>query len=82
MIRTQVQLTEQQIRQLRKVAARDGVSIAEVIRRCIDRGIGDRLGDSDAAYEAALRCVGSFRDRDEASDVAAEHDRYLEDAFE
>lgn len=56
--------------------------MAEVIRRCIDRGIGDRAGDSDAAYEAAARCIGSFRDRDEASDVAAEHDRYLGDAFE
>ncbi|MBK7974571.1 MAG: CopG family transcriptional regulator [Deltaproteobacteria bacterium] len=82
MIRTQVQLTEQQLRQLRKVAIRDGVSIAEVIRRCIDRGIGDRLGDSDTAYEAAATCVGSFRDRDDASDVAEEHDGYLGDAFE
>jgi hypothetical protein len=82
MIRTQVRLTEQQMRQLRKVAARDGISIAEVIRRCIDRGIGDRLSDADAAYEAAARCVGSFRDRDEAGDVAAQHDRYLADAFE
>ncbi len=82
MIRTQVQLTDQQVRQLRKVAARDGVSMAEVIRRCIDRGIADRLNESDDAYEAAARCVGSFKDRDEARDVATEHDRYLEDAFE
>ena len=82
MIRTQVHLTERQIRKLRKVATRAGVSIAEVIRRCIDRGIGEQLGDSDAAYEAAASCVGSFHDRDEASDVAADHDRYFGDAVE
>ncbi|MGH2555074.1 MAG: ribbon-helix-helix protein, CopG family, partial [Actinomycetota bacterium] len=33
MIRTQVQLTEEQARQLKRVAAERGVSLAEIIRQ-------------------------------------------------
>ena len=43
-VRTQVQLTEAQARALRKVAAREGVSMAEVIRRAAS----DRRGRAAA----------------------------------
>ena len=37
MIRTTIQLTEEQSRRLRKMATDEGVSLSELIRRCFDR---------------------------------------------
>lgn len=37
MIRTQVQFTESQMRDLRRMAEKEGVSVAEVVRRSVDR---------------------------------------------
>ena len=82
MIRTQVQLTEEQMRKLRQAAREQGVSIAEIIRRCLDRGIGDELADRRGRYARAAGLVGAYRDRDEASDVADEHDRYLDETLD
>lgn len=39
MVRTQVQLTAEQVRALRRMAAREGVSVAELIRRSVDAWI-------------------------------------------
>jgi hypothetical protein len=77
MIRTQIQLTEEQVRKLKRAAADQGVSMAEIIRRCIDRGVADELAGRDSAYDRARTLVGAFEDRQGASDVSARHDRYL-----
>jgi hypothetical protein len=77
MIRTQIQLTEDQVRTLKRAAADQGVSMAEIIRRCIDRGLADELAGRDSAYDRARALVGAFEDRRGASDVSAHHDRYL-----
>jgi hypothetical protein len=77
MIRTQIQLTEAQVRKLKRAAAAQGVSMAEVIRRCIDRGVAHELPDRAAAYRAAGALIGAFEDRGGARDVSARHDDYL-----
>ena len=82
MIRTQIQLTEQQARRLRAEARERGVSLAEMIRRYVERGLAEEIPDRAALYDRAARVVGRFRDRRGARDVSRKHDRYLEDAFE
>lgn len=82
MIRTQIQLTEAQMRRLRAAARENGVSLAEMVRRLIDRGIEQELPDRRAAYLRAMGSVGRFRDRAGARDVAGRHDEYLDGAFE
>jgi hypothetical protein len=77
MIRTQIQLTEEQVRKLKRAAAAQGVSMAEVIRRCIDRGVAEELPDREPACRRAGMLVGAFRDRRGARDVSTRHDDYL-----
>ncbi len=77
MIRTQIQLTEDQVRELKRAAAAQGVSMAEVIRRCIDRGVAEELPDREASYRRAGALIGAFEDRRGAKDVSTRHDVYL-----
>jgi L-serine deaminase len=82
MIRVHIQLTEEQARKLRKAAREQGVSLAQIVRRCIDRGIAEELAAGPARYARASRLVGKFRDRQSRKDVSTEHDGHLDRAFE
>lgn len=82
MVRTQIQLTEQQARRLRARARERGLSLAEIIRRYVENGLSEESSDRAALYGRASRLVGRFRDRHSARDVSSKHDRYLDDAFE
>jgi hypothetical protein len=82
MVRTQIQLTEVQARRLRVAARREGISLAEVIRRFVDRGLADEAGARAERYTRAAEVVGRYRDRKGAKDVATGHDAYLDEAFE
>jgi hypothetical protein len=81
-IRTQIQLTEQQARRLRSRAHERGVSLAEIIRRYVEKGLSEEAPDRAALYDRAVRIVGRFRDRHGARDLSSKHDRYLGEAFE
>jgi uncharacterized protein with von Willebrand factor type A (vWA) domain len=82
MVRTQIQLTEQQARRLRAQAHQRGVSLAEMVRRCVDRGLEDEGTDRAGLYERAARVVGRYPDRSGTRNVSGRHDRYLDEAFE
>ncbi|MGH9308482.1 MAG: CopG family transcriptional regulator [Vicinamibacterales bacterium] len=82
MVRTQIQLTDQQARRLRAEAREHGVSLAELIRRYVEKGLAEDKPDRTALYDRAARLVGRFSDRSGAHDVSTAHDRYLDDAFE
>jgi hypothetical protein len=82
MIRTQIQLTDSQARKVRRAARARGISVAEMIRRLIDRGIEAESPDPATRYARAARWVGAFRDHAGAGDVSAEHDRYLDQTFQ
>lgn len=82
MIRTQIQLTEEQARRLRKESARRGVSVAELVRTLVDRGLEEDATGREDRYRRAASLVGQFRDRDGARDVSRRHDDYLAEAFE
>jgi len=81
MIRTQVQLTEDQLKALRRLSAATGRSTAELIRNGIDQYlVGKRITNAKDRIERALRVAGRFSSG--RSDVSAEHDRHLGEAFE
>ena len=82
MVRTQIQLTEEQLHKLRRAARGQGVSLAEIVRRCIDRAIEQEIPGRRDDYARAARLVGAFQDREGARDVSAQHDAYLERAME
>lgn len=80
MIRTQVQFTDEQARRLRRVANKEGVSIAELVRRCVAQTLGDDEQQLEEAYARAAAVIGAFQDPHGGS-VAEEHDEHLDEAF-
>lgn len=77
MLRTQVQLTDEQLRRVRRVARRDGVSLAEVVRRCIDVGLREQ--SREELYARAAELVGAFEDPEGLRDLSRRHDEVLDE---
>jgi hypothetical protein len=81
MVRTQVQLTQGQIKALRQASAATGESISELIRQGVDRYLAGR---NDMAREErikrAIRVAGRFSSG--LTDVSVKHDHYLAEAYE
>ncbi len=76
MVRTQVQLTEEQARRLRALAREEGVSLAEMVRRAVEGYLQEKENGGFAERaERALAAVGRFASG--LRDVSQEHDRYL-----
>ncbi|PKL36038.1 MAG: CopG family transcriptional regulator [Spirochaetae bacterium HGW-Spirochaetae-1] len=81
MIRTQIQLTEQQAESLKKYSAEMNVSMAELIRDAIDNLMTTRVVISDAdKKKKAMEAAGRFRSGNR--DLARDHDWYLAETFE
>lgn len=81
MVRTQIQLTEEQAETLRELAAQEGASMAELVRQAVDEMIRQRGEIShEERKRRALAAVGRFRSG--LGDLAREHDHYLGEAFE
>lgn len=80
MVRTQVQLTEEQVRWLRDAARENKQSIAEVIRRLIEEKKTEGSLSDRAERRKALRALAGKGDSG-LTDVAIDHDRYLEEAY-
>lgn len=80
MVRTQIQLTEEQARALKRLATDRGVSVATLIRESVDRYVRSAGPvDDQEQRRRALTAVGRFHSG--RSDLAAEHDRHLEEAY-
>lgn len=80
MIRTQIQLTETQMRILKSLSIIRGVSMAELIRNSIDEFV-QRVGVVDDAEQSRRALQASGRYSSGRSDIAAGHDEYLQEAF-
>ena len=80
MVRTQVQLTEEQARLLREISRTGRESIAALIRRAVDQFLMSRKPDQFTLYRQASTVVGKYGAG--ARDISLEHDRYLEEAFD
>ena len=81
MIRTQVQLTDEQSRRLEQLAAARGVSKAELVRQAVDlllqRGALER--SPEELRRRALAVAGRFRSGHH--DTARRHDDVLAEAY-
>lgn len=82
MIRTQIQLTERQARELKRIAAKEGVSMAEIIRKVVDAKIAGEVREVpwEERKRRALAVAGKFHSG--LKDVARRHDHYLAEAFD
>ncbi len=83
MVRRQIQLTDEQYRQLRRWAARLGISFAEAVRRCVAERLSaeGRISNRKALIRDALEVLGAYEDPDGLSNVAVDHDRHLSKAI-
>ena len=80
MVRTQIQLTEEQAEKLRELSAVRRESVAALIRKAVDQLIVSGNPDRSTLYRQAASVIGKYQsDRD---DISINHDRYLEQAFE
>jgi len=80
MVRTQIQLPEQQVTLLKRLAAQQHVSMAELIRRAVDLfTLSPDVTNIKERRERAIAAVGRFHSG--RGDLAARHDDYLAEAF-
>lgn len=80
MIRTQVQLTEEQARTLKTLAVERGSSVAELIRQSVDNFILQSTGVSaDERRRRAIAAIGRYDSG--RSDISTKHDEYLAEAY-
>jgi len=79
MVRTQIQLTEEQAKKLRELSAATRESVAALIRKAVDQFIISGKPDRSTLYRQAELVVGKYKC--DTTDVSIDHDRYLEEAF-
>jgi len=80
MIRTQIQLTEEQAQLLRAAAMREKVSLAELIRRMIDSYLKHAPQPTLAEKkQRALAVVGKYNSG--PNDAGVRHDDYLAEIY-
>lgn len=80
MIRTQIQITDRQIRKLKELASSQRRSMADLIRQAVDRLIeGTSMPNRQDQRRRAMAAAGRFRGT--PSDLSEHHDRYLDDSF-
>jgi hypothetical protein len=81
MIRVQVQLDPRQHRRVKQQARRLGVSVAEVVRRCLDRHLDDEGQAPAERIRRALAVLGGHAEPGGAARTGRDHDAALADAF-
>ncbi|HXV63948.1 MAG TPA: ribbon-helix-helix protein, CopG family [Vicinamibacteria bacterium] len=82
MVRTHIRLTEDQARRLRARARERGVSVAELIRQCVETELAEHTPTRAELYNRAASLVERFAERRGARDLAGKHDDYLDRAFD
>ena len=81
MPRAEVELTDEEAHRLDEVATSKGQTVAEVLHESVREYLGKASPGSDRALakQHALAIIGKFRSP--VSDLASNHDRYLEKDF-
>jgi hypothetical protein len=80
MIRTQIQLTEEQVKMIKKLAASRHLSIAKLIRSAVDEILKSCIViDLDERKKRALDIVGRFSSGE--NDISKKHDQYFAESL-
>ncbi|HHW39759.1 MAG TPA: CopG family transcriptional regulator [Syntrophomonadaceae bacterium] len=80
MQRTQIYLRPEQHRALLEEAGRQGISLAELIRRIVEKHLAQRNITKEVSRETYLRIVGIGTSG--KTDVSERHDDYLTEALD
>ena len=76
MVRTQIQMTEKQIKKLKRLASAQHRSVADLIRQAVDNFIAVKGGmDIKERQKRALAAAGRFHSG--ITDLSQAHDKYL-----
>ena len=81
MIRTQIRLTDEQARRVKRIAVERQVSMATVIREGVDLLLrsAEAAATDDERIERAISVAGQFRSG--GGDGATQHDAHLQEAY-
>jgi Arc/MetJ-type ribon-helix-helix transcriptional regulator len=80
MVRTQIQLTEDQAKSLKKLSTQMNISMSEIIRQGIDaylRNYG--MANQEERRQRAIKSAGQFHSG--KTDLSEKHDEYLADIY-
>jgi Zn-dependent peptidase ImmA (M78 family) len=81
MIRTQVQLEEQDLKALRQLAAEQGVSISALVRQSVKHLLEENQKPTrEELWERASSVIGKYRSG--KTDIGQRHDDYLAEDFD
>jgi predicted DNA-binding ribbon-helix-helix protein len=81
MVRTQIQLTDEQYESLKRMAQVEEIPMAELVRRGVDKILRSSVAISeDEQRQRALEIAGSFRSG--KKDISEKHDDYFVEAIE
>lgn len=80
MARIQVRLTEEQVRELKRIAAIRGLSLAELIRQSVDQFI---QAAAESAYQEKVQKLRQIAGKYsvEIKDLAEKHDEHLNEIY-
>ena len=85
MVRTMIQLTEEQMKALKALAKARKTSVAKLVRESVALYVASStkmsLEERQKRAQAIRSIAGKYRDAHGAKDVSVNHDKYLEDAF-
>ena len=82
MVRLQIQLERAQHSAVKRRARKLGVSVAEVIRRCVAADLqAEAAREPEDRARRALAAAGRYTDPASSGDVALEHDAALAAAY-
>ena len=79
MVRTQIQLSETQASLLKQLSIARQESVAALIRKAVDQFLITGRADRPVLYRQAESVIGKYEA--EQSDIATNHDAYLDAAF-
>jgi hypothetical protein len=80
MVRTQIQLTEEQAEAIKRIALSRHLSVAELIRRAVDTMIkSSTVPDPEERIKRAFEIAGKFSSG--KRDISRKHDKYLADIY-
>ena len=80
MIRTQIQLTEEQSKALKQLSSQKNISVAQLIRNSVDLLLRSMTEISEEdKRRRALSIVGKFPVKE--IDMSVNHDKYLEEVY-
>lgn len=80
MVRTQVQLSEADLAELRRLAAEDGVSVSALVRRGVKQVLEARRKPTrEELWARARAAAGKYRSG--KTDIGRRHDDYLAEDF-